>query len=153
ATAKKLTAGTFHSICARLLREFGDRIGLKRNFVIYDDGDQIALTRECIRELDLDDKKFTPRAILSHISKAKEKLVSPDDWHNHFFGFFEDICGKVYPLYQEKLRRNNALDFDDLLSETVNLLQSNPEVLHRLQDRFHYFLVDEYQDVNHVQYL
>jgi len=152
-TARKLMAGTFHSICARLLREFGDRVGLNRNFVIYDDSDQIVLARECIRELDLDDKKFTPRAILSHISKAKEKLISPARWHEHFVGYFEDICGRVYPLYQEKLRRNNALDFDDLLSETVNLLQSDAQVLERLQDRFHYYLVDEYQDVNHVQYL
>ena len=151
--AKHLTVGTFHAICARLLREFGDRIGLKRDFVVYDDSDQILLARECIRQLNLDDKKFTPRSILNHISKAKEKLVSPEEWHKHFFGFFEDICGKVYPVYQEKLRRNNALDFDDLLSETVRLLQTQPEVLERLQNRYRYLLVDEYQDVNHVQYL
>src|SRR5205085_3942880 len=134
-------------------REFGDKIGLKRDFVVFDDRDQILLARECIRQLNLDDKKFTPRSILNHISKAKEKLISPADWHKHFFGFFEDICGKVYPVYQEKLRQNNALDFDDLLVETVRLLQSQPDVLERLQNRYRYIMVDEYQDVNHVQYL
>ncbi len=151
--SKKLTVGTFHSICARLLREFGDRIGLKRDFVVYDDGDQIHVARECIRQLNLDDKKFTPRAILNHISKAKEKLISAEQWHKHFFGYFEDICGRVYPVYQDKLRQNNALDFDDLLVETVRLLQTQSEVLERLQNRYRYLLVDEYQDVNHVQYL
>ena len=150
---KHLTVGTFHAICARLLREFGEKVGLKRDFVVYDDGDQIVLARECLRELNLDDKKFTPRAVLSRISKAKEKLISPEDWHRDAFGFFDDICGKVYPLYQSKLRKNNALDFDDLLGETVLLLQTQPDVLDRLQNRYRYLLVDEYQDVNHVQYL
>ncbi len=150
---RHLTVGTFHAVCARLLREFGDRIGLKRDFVVYDDSDQIVLARECIRQLNLDDKKFTPRAILSHISKAKEKLISPEDWNKNFFGYFDDICGKVYPVYQAKLRQNNALDFDDLLSETVRLLQTQPEALDRLQNRYKYLLVDEYQDVNYVQYL
>jgi DNA helicase II / ATP-dependent DNA helicase PcrA len=153
AVSRHLTVGTFHAICARLLREFGAHMGLKRDFVVYDDSDQIHLARECIRQLNLDDKKFTPRSILNHISKAKEKLIAPEDWHKQFFGFFEDICGKVYPLYNEKLRQNNALDFDDLLAETVRLLQTQPEVLARLQGRYRYLLVDEYQDVNYVQYL
>jgi DNA helicase-2/ATP-dependent DNA helicase PcrA len=151
--SRHLTVGTFHAICARLLREFGDKIGLKRDFVVFDDGDQLLIVRDCIRQLNLDDKKFTPRSILNHISKAKEKLIPPEEWHKHFFGFFEDICGKVYPHYQAALRQNNALDFDDLLAETVRLLQTQPEVLSRLQSRFRYLLVDEYQDVNHVQYL
>ncbi|HZT41104.1 MAG TPA: UvrD-helicase domain-containing protein [Chthonomonadaceae bacterium] len=150
---KHLWIGTFHAVCARLLREYGDKIGLKRDFVVYDDSDQLTIVRECLRQLNLDDKKFPPRTVLSRISKAKEKMISPQEWHKNFVGFFEDICGKVYPLYQEKLRQNNALDFDDLLMETVRLFDSQPEILDRLQDRFRYILVDEYQDVNHVQYM
>ena len=151
--ARSLMMGTFHSICARILREFGEKMGLARNFVVYDDGDQLTLMKECMREFSLDDKRFTPRAILSHISKAKEKRVSPEDWHSHFHGFFEDICGKIYPVYQQKLSTNNALDFDDLLSETVRLMETQPSVLERLQSRYRYLMVDEYQDVNYIQYL
>lgn len=151
--ARRLTVGTFHAVCARLLREFADRIGIGKDFIVYDDADQLSVTRECMRQLQLDDKKFTPRAILSHISKAKEQMVAPEAWGEHFMGYFEDICGKVYPLYQQKLRQNNALDFDDLLLETVKMLQTDSDVLERLQNRYRYLLVDEYQDVNHVQYL
>lgn len=151
--ARNLWVGTFHSICVRLLREFGERIGIKRDFVVYDDSDQITLVRDCLRELQLDDKKFTPRSVLSHISRAKEKRILPEDWKNHFVGYFEDICGKAYDLYQQKLRLNNALDFDDLLAQTVVLLEQSSETLERLQNRYHYLLVDEYQDVNQIQYL
>jgi DNA helicase II / ATP-dependent DNA helicase PcrA len=150
---KHLWVGTFHALCARLLREFGEKIGLDRDFVVYDDADQITLLKECLRQLNIDEKKFAPRAILSRISNAKEKLVRPEDWHKHFFGFFDDIAGKVYPVYHKKLRDNNALDFDDLLTEAVQLLEARPEVLERLQNRYRYILVDEYQDVNHVQYM
>src|SRR5205085_3692806 len=86
-------------------------------------------------------------------SRAKEQLISPEEWHKHFFDFFDNICGKVYPVYQEKLKQNNALDFDDLLTTTVQMLQQNPDILERIQNRFRYILVDEYQDVNHVQYM
>src|SRR5579871_6257671 len=151
--SRHLWVGTFHAVCARLLREHGEKIGIARDFLVYDDGDQIILMRDVLRQLNLDEKKFTPRSILSRISQAKEKLITPEDWHNHFTGFFEDICGKAYPLYRDKLRQNNAMDFDDLLAETVRLLQTRADVLERLQDRFRYLLVDEYQDVNHVQYI
>lgn len=151
--AKHLWVGTFHALCARLLREFGEKIGLDRDFVVYDDADQMTLIKECLRQLDIDEKKFAPRAILARISHAKEQLVRPPDWHKHFSGFFDDIVGKVYPVYHKKLRDNNALDFDDLLTEAVELLEMRPEVLERLQDRYRYLLVDEYQDVNRVQYL
>ena len=150
---KHLWVGTFHALCARLLREFGEKIGIDRDFVVYDDADQITLLKECLRQLNIDEKKFAPRAILSRISHAKEKLVGPEDWHKHFSGFMDDIAGRVYPVYHKKLRDNNALDFDDLLTEAVNLLQARPEVLERLQNRYRYILVDEYQDVNHVQYM
>ena len=150
---RHLWVGTFHATCARLLREHGEKIGIDRDFLVYDDSDQLTLMREVLRFLSIDEKKFTPRSILSHISRAKEQLVTPETWKEKFSGFFEDICGKVYPVYQKRLRQNNALDFDDLLVETVNLLQQREEVLHRLQERYRYILVDEYQDVNHVQYL
>ena len=150
---RHLWVGTFHATCARLLREHGEKIGIDRDFVVYDDGDQLTLIREVLRFLSIDEKKFAPRAVLSHISRAKEKLIAPEQWNAHFAGFFEDICGKVYPVYQERLRKNNALDFDDLLVEVVNLLQQRPEVLERLQERYRYIMVDEYQDVNHVQYV
>ena len=109
---RELWAGTFHSLCARCLRERGTQIGLDKNFVIYDDGDQLALVRETVRELDLDDKQFAPRAVLSQISKAKETLQTPDDIMNDFSASpFERAVGKAYRLYQEKLTISNALDF------------------------------------------
>lgn len=151
--ARHLWVGTFHATCARLLREFGEKIGLSRDFIVYDDSDQLSLIRECLRELSLDDQKFAPRAVLSQISRAKEKLITPEKWAERFHGFFEEICGKVYPLYQKKLKTNNALDFDDLLAETVRLLNTQPDALERLQNRFRHILVDEYQDVNYVQYI
>jgi DNA helicase-2/ATP-dependent DNA helicase PcrA len=150
---RHMWVGTFHATCARLLRENGESIGIKRDFTVFDDGDQLTVIKDCLRRLNIDDKKFTPRTILSHISQAKEKLIPPERWHEHFFGFFEEICGRVYPLYQEILRQNNGLDFDDLLTETVRMLESAPDVLRQLQERYRYILVDEYQDVNHVQYV
>lgn len=152
-TGKHLWVGTFHALCARLLREFGEKIGIDRDFVVYDDADQMTVMKECLRQLNIDEKKFAPRAILARISNAKEKLIGPADWHKHYFGFFDDIAGKVYPVYHQKLRDNNALDFDDLLTEAVHLLEARTEILERLQDRYRYILVDEYQDVNHVQYM
>ena len=150
---KHLWVGTFHALCARLLREFGEKIGIDRDFVVYDDADQMTLMKEAMRQLNIDEKKFAPRALLSRISAAKEKLIGPADWHKHFMGFIDDIAGKVYPVYHKKLRDNNALDFDDLLTEAVQLLEARPEVLERLQNRYRYIMVDEYQDVNHVQYM
>lgn len=149
---RHLSVGTFHAICVRILREFAEQAGFSRDFLVYDESDQRTLVKECLKELNLDEKKFEPRAILSHISRAKERLITPEMWKHHFHGYFEKICGRVYPLYQEKLRQNNALDFDDLLGETVSMCRSNPEALRRLQDRHRYLLVDEYQDVNQVQY-
>jgi DNA helicase II / ATP-dependent DNA helicase PcrA len=150
---RSIWIGTFHATCARILRESGDRIGLDRNFVVYDDGDQIALVRESLQELQIDDKRFAPRAVLSQISRAKEKLQDPEEYRSRHLEFYEALCGRVYELYQEKLARNNALDFDDLLVTTVRLLSDRQDVLGRYQERFRYILVDEYQDVNYAQYL
>ncbi len=149
---KKLRVGTFHAVCSRLLREFGKNAGIREDFVIYDDNDQITLIKQSLKQLNFDDAKFTPRSILARISAAKEKMIPHEKWSENFSGFFEDICGMVYPLYQEKLKLNNALDFDDLLSETVRLLREDEGTRERLQNRFRYILVDEYQDVNFVQY-
>jgi len=151
--SRHLTVGTFHATCARLLREHGEKIGLRRDFLVFDDSDQLTLMRDCLRQLQIDDKQFTPRSILSRISNAKEKLITPETWKQHFHGFLEDISGKVYPVYQDKLEQNNALDFDDLLVETVRLFEESPATLDRLQERYRYILVDEYQDVNYVQYM
>src|SRR5258708_8462623 len=100
----------------------------------------------------MDDKKFAPRAVLSHISRSKEKLIPPEEFSQHFQGFFENIVAKVYSLYRDKLKANRALDFDDLIMMAVRLLQQRSDVLDKYQSRFHYILVDEYQDVNFAQY-
>lgn len=150
--SNRIWIGTFHSICVRLLREFGEKIGLPREFVIYDDGDQIALVKDCLHQLDIDDKQFQPRVLLTLISRAKEQLITAGDFRNHYKGYVEEICARVYDLYTEKLAQNNALDFDDILLFAVQMLERNPDVLEKLQNRFAHILVDEYQDVNFVQY-
>ena len=150
---KEMWVGTFHATCARLLRERGQTIGLDRNFVVYDDGDQITLMKECLHQLNLDDRQYAPRAVLSFISKAKEKLIQPDQFHRHFTGLFENVVGKLYTLYQDKLKLNRALDFDDLIMLAVRMLQEREDVRDYYQNKFRYVLVDEYQDVNHAQYM
>jgi DNA helicase-2/ATP-dependent DNA helicase PcrA len=150
---RNLMVGTFHSTCARLLREHGYKIGIEKDFAVYDDGDQLTLIRQVMKAQNISVESYAPRAILSHISRAKEKMVTSETWKFHFTGHFEDICGQLYPEYQNRLHQNNALDFDDLLTETVRLLTEREDVLDRLQDRFRYIMVDEYQDVNYVQYL
>jgi len=150
---RDLWAGTFHSLCARCLRERGTLIGLDKNFVIYDDGDQLALVKEAVRELGLDDKQYAPRAVLSLISKAKETLQTPDDILNDFSASpFERAVGKAYQLYQSKLTLSNALDFDDLIMKTVQLLRESEKAREHYQNRFHFVHCDEFQDVNDSQY-
>ncbi len=150
---RDLWAGTFHSLCARCLRERGTLIGLDKNFVIYDDGDQLSLVKESVRELDLDDKQFAPRAVLSLISKAKETLQTPKDILNDFSASpFERAVGRAYQLYQEKLTISNALDFDDLIMKTVQLLRESEKAREHYQNRFQYVHCDEFQDVNDSQY-
>ncbi|MBB6051057.1 DNA helicase PcrA [Armatimonas rosea] len=149
---KEMWVGTFHSTCARLLRENGSSIGLERDFVVYDDDDQMTLMKECLHQLNLDDRQYAPRAVLSLISRAKEKLVAPEDFTKHFSGHFENVVARLYTLYQEKLTMNRALDFDDLIGKAVRMLQQREDVRERYQSKFRYVLVDEYQDVNHAQY-
>ncbi|MDQ2799487.1 MAG: UvrD-helicase domain-containing protein, partial [Armatimonadota bacterium] len=150
---RDLWAGTFHSLCARVLRERGVQIGLDKNFVIYDGGDQISLVKESIRDLDLDDKQYAPRAMLAMISKAKETLQKPDDIINDYTSSpFERAVGSVYRAYQEKLTLANALDFDDLIMKTGQLLRESEKAREHYQSRFHYVHCDEFQDVNDSQY-
>ena len=148
----RLWAGTFHGICARILRENGAEIGIDRNFTIFDTSDQLSLIRESMESLDYDQKRYNANAILNLISKAKEQLVLPDEFGKRFSGPLEDIARGVYRVYQEKLAQNHALDFDDLIMYTVLLLKSVPKVLQHYQERFKYVLVDEYQDINYSQY-
>jgi len=148
---RELWAGTFHSICARILRERGKLIGLDRSFVIYDDDDQISLIKECLHELNADDKQFAPRAVLSQISHYKEKLKEPDDL-GHARTPFDTVVAKAYKSYQKKLAMNNALDFDDLIMKAVELLQESEPAREHYQNRFHYVHCDEFQDVNDSQY-
>lgn len=148
-----LWVATFHSACVRILRsEIGYLPGYSRSFVIYDSGDQLALIKSCMKELNLDEKKFAPRAIESVISDAKNKLLTPEDFSHRAKDYFEQKAERVYELYQKKLLANNALDFDDIIMLTVRLFRENPEVLSQYQDKFRYILVDEYQDTNHAQY-
>lgn len=144
---------TFHSFCAKLLRfEVDGFHGYTRNFTIYDSSDQLVLVKDCLKKLNLDDKQFTPRSVLGTISSAKNVLMDAKAFAAKASDFYEQKVADVYAMYQEKLRENNAVDFDDLLFLAVRLLQENEEVREKYQSRFQYILVDEYQDTNHAQY-
>lgn len=144
--------GTFHSLCARILRIDGKAIGLDPNFVIYDDSDQLSLIREIFKAKNIDDKSIQPRGVLSEISSAKEKLLTPEKYSEKATGFFERIVADVFKAYNALLMKANALDFDDILFYTVRLLEQRQDVLEKYQERFLHVLVDEYQDVNYAQY-
>ena len=143
--------GTFHSFCARLLRVESEKTGFSKNFSIYDEADQLDLIKEILSDLQIGGKS-RPQAILAAISAAKGELLEPDDYKKLAFGYFAQIVSEVYPKYQKQLLKNNALDFDDLISETVKLLRRDSEIRQKYQKRFEYILVDEYQDVNTAQY-
>ncbi len=150
--AKNMWIGTFHSICSRLLRIEGQAIGLDRNFVIYDDSDQLSLIREIFKQKNIDDKSIQPRAVLSEISSAKEKMLTPEQYTEKATGFFERIAADIYKSYNALLRKANALDFDDILYYAVRLFEQRQDVREKYQERFLHVLVDEYQDVNYAQY-
>lgn len=151
--ARDLWVTTFHSACLRILRREIRTLGYDTSFSIYDDADQQTLIKECLKELEIDEKRFQPRAMLAAISGAKNKLLTPAQYERGAFDYFEQVAARVYRSYQEKLFKNNALDFDDLLMLTVRLFQENPHVLGYYQTKFKYILVDEYQDTNHSQYI
>lgn len=150
--AKRLWMGTFHSICARILRIDGHHLGISTDFVIFDDGDQMTILKEIYKELNLDDKVLQPRVALYEISRAKERLIKPDRYATDAASHVEKLVARIYPKYQAKLAKSNALDFDDIICRTVDLLVASPEVLQSYANRFEHVLIDEYQDVNFAQY-
>ena len=147
-----LTIGTFHAICARILRQDGGSIGVAPHFVIYDDQDQTGLIKRILQSLNIDPKQFAPAAIGSAISAAKSHTLTPADYMQRGRSYFDEVVARVYEQYQKLLDESNAVDFDDLLMKAVQLLRSNPDVLGRYQSRYLHLLVDEFQDTNTVQY-
>lgn len=150
--AKGMWISTFHSACVKILREQIDKLGFKRNFVIYDDHDKETLIKQCLKDLSLDPKRYSPKTVAVTISNSKNELIDPDTFASQASTYFERIVSEVYHLYQERLFKNNALDFDDLIMITVNLFELYPDILEIYQDRFRYILIDEYQDTNHAQF-
>jgi len=150
--SKKMWVSTFHAFCARILRVHAEKLGYKREFTIYDGADQVRLVKRCIVELGKDPKRFNPRSFQAQISSAKNVLMAPDDFLRNTEGYIAENVAEVYDLYQRRLYENNAMDFDDLIMQTVALLELFPEVRERYQTRFKYIHVDEYQDTNHAQY-
>lgn len=149
---KGLWMGTFHSICARILRQEIDILGYDKNFVIYDTGDQLSMIRRCLKALDLDSKKYSPNIISSIIDKAKNNLLDVEIFEYNALNYYNKIVARVYKQYQEELFENNALDFSDLILLTVKLFKEKTEILENYQNKFKYILVDEYQDINFAQY-
>lgn len=144
---------TFHSACVRILRREASRFGYKSSFSIYDAADSLRLITYCLRDLDLDTKRFPPRNIRAAISNAKNELVDHETFASQGSGYFHEQVSEVYRLYQQRLVEASAMDFDDLLKVTVELFGAFPEVLSHYQNRFQYILIDEYQDTNHAQYM
>jgi DNA helicase-2/ATP-dependent DNA helicase PcrA len=143
---------TFHAACGRILRREAPRLGYRTNFTIYDSADQVRLVKQCLEELDRDPKRFTPRGIHSQISNAKNQLVGPEEYSRRVASFYDQTVADVYELYQRRMFGSNAVDFDDMLYLTVDVLERFPEAREKWQQAFRYVLVDEYQDTNHAQY-
>lgn len=144
--------GTFHSVCVRILKKDGRENGIAPNFLIYDNDDSESIIKSVVKELNLDPKKINARAALETISSAKNELISHQQYHTYARGIFQKTVAQIYPRYQKILTNNNALDFDDLLFETVNLFKASPEILEKYQEQFEFIMVDEYQDTNKAQY-
>ncbi len=151
--AEDIWISTFHSMCVRILRRDIDRMGFNRNFSILDTTDQLSVIKNILKEKNIDPKKFDPRTILGTISSAKNELQTPEEYEKTAGGMYEQIVSDVYKLYQKRLRKNQALDFDDLIMTTIQLFQRVPEVLEFYQRKFQYIHVDEYQDTNRAQYM
>ena len=151
--AKDIWMGTFHSICVRILRKYIDRIGFDSSFLIFDTQDQRTLVKECLKALNIDDKMFTDRSVLSEISNAKNEMLEPMQYCVKYQADFRKAkIGEIYTLYQKRLKENNAIDFDDIINYTIKILTENPEVLDYYTEKFKYVLVDEYQDTNKAQF-
>ncbi|MEI7025608.1 DNA helicase PcrA [Paenibacillus sp. y28] len=152
-SGRDIWVSTFHSMCVRILRRDIERIGYTSNFSILDSTDQLSVIRTCMKELNIDTKKFEPKAVQASISGAKNELVTPQRFEEKIGDYFQGIVAKVYKDYQKKLKTNNSLDFDDLIMKTIELFKEVPEVLERYQNQFRYIHVDEYQDTNRAQYM
>ncbi|HXP92774.1 MAG TPA: DUF3553 domain-containing protein [Candidatus Binatia bacterium] len=151
-SARDLWAGTFHSICVRILRRDGRKIGIASNFAIMDETDQRQIIREILHDLDFDERQVSPGAALAEISKAKNQILSPDDYESRNTSFIGERYATVFREYERRLAESNGLDFDDLIGRTIKLLEDDVETRTRYQNKFRYILVDEYQDVNYAQY-
>ena len=151
--ARDMWVSTFHSACSRILRREAHRLGYRSSFSIYDSADSLRLVTMCVKDLDLDPKRFPPRSLRAAISNAKNELIDYESFASSDSGFYHEKAADVYRLYQQRLVEASAMDFDDLLMLTVDLFRAFPDVLERYQERFRYVLVDEYQDTNHAQYV
>jgi DNA helicase-2/ATP-dependent DNA helicase PcrA len=151
-TARAIWILTFHAACGRMLRREAERLGYRSTFTIYDDQDQVRLVKACLEELGKDPKRFSPRGIHAQISKAKNELVSPEEYLARVASFWDQTVAETYDLYQRRLHASNAVDFDDLLMLTVQVFERFPDARERWRQAFRYVLVDEYQDTNHAQY-
>src|ERR671918_349446 len=151
--AREATIGTFHAICARILRRDGDKAGLTRSFSIYDRADQVALVKGVLKALDLDDKRFAPAGMLAWIGQRKDELADVATARRQAANFYDETAARVYEAYQRQLQEDDAVDFDDLLMRVVTLFEQHPDVLAKYQGRWQHVLVDEYQDTNRAQYL
>jgi DNA helicase II / ATP-dependent DNA helicase PcrA len=151
-SARAMWVTTFHSACARMLRADAERLGYSRGFTIYDESDSLRMVKRCMAELDVDPKRYPPRAVRSQISGAKNKLVDAGAYAETQSGPFEEVAAEVYALYEKRMLAANAMDFDDLLVRTVNVMELYEEVRERWRRAFRHVLVDEYQDTNHAQY-
>ena len=149
--SESIWVSTFHSSCVRMLRRFIDRLGFDTNFTIYDTDDQKTLMKDICKRLDIDTKIYKERSIMAAISSAKDELIGPEEYELKVMGDFSKIA-LAYKEYQKELKKNNALDFDDLIMKTVELFQACPDVLEYFQERFKYIMVDEYQDTNTAQF-
>ncbi|MGO4369726.1 DNA helicase PcrA [Paenibacillus sp. MCAF20] len=152
-TGRDIWVSTFHSMCVRILRRDIHRIGFTTNFSILDSSDQLSVIRGCMKDMNLDTKKFEPKAVQAAISGAKNELITAERFGEKVGDFFDDIVAKVFDKYQKRLRNNNSLDFDDLIMMTIQLFKDEPEVLDFYQNKFRYIHVDEYQDTNRAQYM
>ncbi|WP_026691227.1 DNA helicase PcrA [Alteribacter aurantiacus] len=151
--AEDIWISTFHSMCVRMLRRDVDRLGINRNFTILDGSDQVTVMKRLMKEQNIDTKKFEPRSILGSISSAKNELKTPKEYAKTANGPYENTVEKLYVAYQKELKKNSAMDFDDLIMQTIELFKKVPEVLEFYQRKFQYVMVDEYQDTNRAQYM
>ncbi|PID82713.1 MAG: ATP-dependent DNA helicase PcrA, partial [Clostridiales bacterium] len=151
--AMEIYAGTFHSICAKILRRYADRLGYNSNFVIYDSSDQLSLIKNIMKENSISDKEINPKNVKAKISNAKNSLTTVSEYEEDAFSAEDFAVATIYRLYEHRLREYNAMDFDDLIVNVIELFKTDKEVLKKYSEQFRYVNVDEYQDTNSVQYV